>query len=716
VDLGAEGDGGREFVDALLDSEPNRLSEGFRERLARNTEGHPLFTVEILRSMREHEVLAQDPHGRWTEGAAITWNALPTRVEGVIERRLHRLESDLREVLITASVEGESFTAEVAARVCDVNPGQMIRWLSEDLARRHHLVRAGGVRQVNGRRLSRYHFSHHLFMAHLRDSLDPVERAHRHEAVGRALEALYEGETETIAARLAEHFREAGRLDRAVTYLTEAGDAAARVYANPEAIATYCQAIDLALQAGGESRTLTHLHTRLGRVLELESRFAEALDVYEAMEAIAQEHGDRRMLLASLTARAKIRSMPTSLHDPERGRVLGGRALTLARDLGDQIAEARILWIVCLANQWAGRWREAIDCGERSLALARQLDRREQLAQTLNDLGSICYLYTGRLDHARATLREAGDLWRELGNLPMLADSLASAAVACVYAGAYDRAAERSDEALRISQSTGNLWGQSYSQWVVGWAFWERGQWSRAIEVMNASIRLGARAGFGATQTSTRSDLAIAWADLGDVARGLEIAQRALSAGDTRHHRVDRAKTLATLAHLHLLAGRLDDAEVRMEEARNDPYRSAWPLLVVAVDVVEVELALAKHAYGRALAHADDLIDDLERWGAYAYVPHARYLRGLALEGLGRTHDARAGFGAARAAAEAVGSLRALWRILPALARVTDREEEATSAHRRAREIVHTIANHIEDEALRTSFLDQPDVRALEGA
>ena len=43
----------REFVDALLDSEPNRLDDPFRDMLYRQTQGHPLFTIELLRGLQE---------------------------------------------------------------------------------------------------------------------------------------------------------------------------------------------------------------------------------------------------------------------------------------------------------------------------------------------------------------------------------------------------------------------------------------------------------------------------------------------------------------------------------------------------------------------------------------------------------------------------------------------------------------------------------------
>ena len=106
---------GRQFVEALLDAEPNRLSAGFRAQLARHTEGHPLFTVELLRGLQEGGDLVRDAEGCWVEGPALHWEKLPARVEAVIAERIGRLPDRCRALLAAASVEGEEFTAEIIA-------------------------------------------------------------------------------------------------------------------------------------------------------------------------------------------------------------------------------------------------------------------------------------------------------------------------------------------------------------------------------------------------------------------------------------------------------------------------------------------------------------------------------------------------------------------------------------------------------------------------
>ncbi len=215
----------RDFVDTLLETEPNRLGEYFRQELARHTGGNPLFITELLRDMQERGILVRTGQGQWVQAQAITWNGLPSRVEGVIEKRLGRLEAKLRQILIVACVEGAEFTAEVVARVQGVDELAMIQALSSELDKRHGLIVSQGSQRLasGGQRLSRYRFRHNLFQQYLYHSLDAAERVYLHEAVGNTLEALYGEQVQQVATVLACHFQAAGLMDRAVGYLLQAG-------------------------------------------------------------------------------------------------------------------------------------------------------------------------------------------------------------------------------------------------------------------------------------------------------------------------------------------------------------------------------------------------------------------------------------------------------------------------------------------------------------
>src|SRR5262249_43217815 len=88
--------GGRHFAEVYLDTRPKRLGSVYREALFKQTGGHALFTVELVRELRERGEVRQDADGQWTQGPTIDWNTLPARVEGAIEKRIQRLEQELQ--------------------------------------------------------------------------------------------------------------------------------------------------------------------------------------------------------------------------------------------------------------------------------------------------------------------------------------------------------------------------------------------------------------------------------------------------------------------------------------------------------------------------------------------------------------------------------------------------------------------------------------------
>lgn len=238
---------GRAFINAYLDSEPNRLGNSFRTMLYYQTLGQPLFTIELLRGLQERGDLVQDQKGFWVEGPSLDWETLPVRVEAAIQERIDRLPLELQRTLSLASVEGEIFTAEALAKVQGMNAQDLLQCLSRELDRRHHLVRAESIQRLGDQPLSRYRFRHILFQKYLYGILDEVERVHLHEQVGISLENLYrvEEHLEMNAVQLARHFEEARITEKAIHYLNMAGERAVVLSAYQDAVVHINRALAL---------------------------------------------------------------------------------------------------------------------------------------------------------------------------------------------------------------------------------------------------------------------------------------------------------------------------------------------------------------------------------------------------------------------------------------------------------------------------------------
>jgi predicted ATPase len=360
--------GTRDFVEALLNSEPNRLAKEFRDMLYQQTRGHPLFTVELLRGLQERGDLIHDPKGQWVEGPALDWQTLPARVEAVVAERMARLSQPLQDALRVASVEGETFTAEVVARVLAADERDVVGRLSGELDRKHHLVRAQALERLGPRRVSRYRFRNYLFQKYLYDSLDQVERAYLHEDVGNVLEQLYanqKGELAAIAPQLAWHFEEAGIAEKAIQYLHQAGDRAVHLSAYQEGRTHLAKALAL-LDTLPDSRVQDARLERAQQELALQLSLGTAWmgdipgpeweNAFIRARELCQRTGQTAQLcrvLDELSITHYVRA------EHQTARQLGEEALSLAHQAGDPLLLALAHWTLGFITFSLGEYETA---------------------------------------------------------------------------------------------------------------------------------------------------------------------------------------------------------------------------------------------------------------------------------------------------------------------------------------------------------------------
>jgi adenylate cyclase len=486
VDLGqAREMEGQRFVDAFLDTEPNRLGKAFREALYEHTGGHPLFTIELLRDMQERGDVVRDTEGHWAEGPSLDWDTLPARVEGVIEERMGRLENELRETLIVASVEGEDFTAEVVAGAQDVPPRGLIRRLSGELDKQHHLVKAREIRRLGpGKRLSRYEFEHNLFQAYLYSSLDEIERVMLHEDVGSAMEALYGDQADEIAVELAWHFSEADMPEKAIPYLRRAGEQAAAQYANDVALSYLNRALELTPESERAERYAL-LRVR-ERVYDLQGmREAQQQDLVTLAE-LAEDLDDmqrrayvalRQAVLAEVTG-----EYPAAISAAEM--VIG-----LAQEVQDVATEttAHLCWGRALWQQ--GDCDAARPQLERALGLAQIAGLRQQEAASLHNLGIVSARFGDPVE-AEARFEQAGSIYREIGDRQGQSSSSNALGIVAAGRGDFDRARGHFEQALAVYREIGDRRGEGTALGNVGQVCAERGDYGDARDAFEGALKI----------------------------------------------------------------------------------------------------------------------------------------------------------------------------------------------------------------------------------
>jgi DNA-binding SARP family transcriptional activator len=186
--------------------------------------GNPLFVEELAAWYAEgHDVATE----------------LPATVRGVIGARLDTLPPAERRVVVDAAAVGHTFWGGALSRLESAAPDQLPDLL-DSLEMRGIFVRRPESSIGDDPGLA---FRHALIAEAAYDLIPPDARPLRHLAIAEYLEA--KGAHGPAPAALAHHWKEAGDLDRAVTCLEEAGDAANTGWERDRAAALYQQAMEL---------------------------------------------------------------------------------------------------------------------------------------------------------------------------------------------------------------------------------------------------------------------------------------------------------------------------------------------------------------------------------------------------------------------------------------------------------------------------------------
>jgi tetratricopeptide (TPR) repeat protein len=576
--------------------------------------------------------------------------------------------------------------------------------------------------QLEGEQLVRavdadaYLFKHALTQETAYRSLLKKTRRDIHASVARTYEMLYADALDDYAAILAQHYAETDDMAKALEYEMRAGDAAARINAPSEALDHYTRALELAKQTPASSiphfageaaqaveSPLQQLFLKRGRMLELSGEFELAVANYNAMLALAEEGGDRALKLAALMARATIHSFVSDVYNAETARELSAAALDIAQSIGDRASEAKILWNLSLLSSWAGKSRECVDYGERSIALSRNLGLREQLAYALNDI-SFGYLGLGDAACASEALDQARSLWRELDNRTMLGDNLIRSSSVNYNQARYDLVLKFAQEAYELSESIGNIWGQCESLSNVAGVLAEQGNFSDAITRFTRVIELSQKSGHAAMQVIGSINLAGIYESLGAFARAVELGENA--------HRLSENTfpawhtwANAVLARMYLGRNDWDRVDEYAQVARaglgDEDKVTLIPILLALA-----EISTAKRDYADALMLADRALEYANEMRFRPFLPETHYRRARALHAQDKAVALDA-LNRARTEAETNGSYRIMWQILFTLAELQDvrgNRVEAERVRTQAREILDHIKEHTPSE-MRETFL-----------
>jgi tetratricopeptide (TPR) repeat protein/DNA-binding CsgD family transcriptional regulator len=690
-----------EMVRAIFSLEGQVRGE-FLDAIYPLTEGNPFFVEEILKSLTSAGDVssASGPLDRGLTGQVQALH-VPRTVQDAVQRRVERLSASARQTLELASVLGKRFDYALLQQLTGRDEHSLVQDIKQ-------LVAAQLVIEESAEQLA---FRHALTRQAVYTNLLARERRILHKRVAQSIEQSHTTNSQARLAELAYHHFEAGEWDKALTYSSQMGQRASRLYAPREAI----QHFDQALEAAGHLVAVAPLHVyrERGQAYETLGEFERARGDYETALGMARSSGDRAAEWQSLLDLGML----WSGRDYQRAGEYYSKALLLARQEDNPTMLAYSLNRVGNLHLNTERPAEALQYHREALQILERLGDRPGMAGTLDLLGMTNYL-SGDLFAGTLYYRDATALFDELDNRPGLTSSLATLMMrgptyqtdTMVTMGNLLEAARDGERALEIARQIGQRSGEAYALVFLGFCLGPGGEYARALETAGSGLAIAKEIDHLQWLTAAHCALGAIYVDLllAEEARSHLEQALSLARGIGSLHWVRCAS--AYLARACILDGDFDGARKVLDESLG-PETGIQSLGQRAGWCARAELALAIGDNEEASRIANRLVSLAPNTSAGHPIPRLWWLLAETMLRAGKKEhfpEAERLLQEAEQVALQRGAVSMSWRINLTWGRIHQAQgqrKEAADRFAMAREIVNRLAAGIPDSALRDGFL-----------
>ncbi|HKD74331.1 MAG TPA: tetratricopeptide repeat protein, partial [Ktedonobacterales bacterium] len=366
----------------------NTPSPEIVRHLYAETEGVPFFVVEYLAALAKGQLRPEYE----------TWS-LPGGVRDLLRSRLGAVSEVGWQILHAAAVIGRSFPFELLRLASGRSEEEVVSAL-EELSAQGIIIEmqrgaTGATTAGGGDQELHYDFSHEKLRAVVNDEMSLARRRLLHRRIAEALVAAARSQREEVrplgisplaavaplASTVARHSMMAGDTDDAAKYFKLAGDYAASLYANAEALAHYRSALGLGYA------DVAALHDAIGDVLTLTGEYGAALQSYET--AAAQDDDAIPSKAVPLTRiRYKMGNVYARRGDWSEAQEHLEAALAVS-DMPEDGTRARILADLGLVAYHRGESDRAAEMAAQALALAESVVDTRAQAQAHNIAGML---------------------------------------------------------------------------------------------------------------------------------------------------------------------------------------------------------------------------------------------------------------------------------------------------------------------------------------
>ncbi len=611
-------------VDALLD----------------HVDGVPLHVLETLRYLHRRGLLVRAPSGDWD--MAGKQPSVPPTVAALVQQRLSRLPSALRQAVEFLAVVGERIPAHAVAHVMGGNAPAIVY----DLARHGFLVNEGET----------YRFSQEIVREAIYQAIPSPQRRQLHQRVAE----MFRQQQPVPWDQVAFHLQQAGRAQAAVRAHLLAARAASNVHSHNRVL-QHCQmalaiaeqddptVCDLWMLSGqthnvrGESAEARQHAARAivlarcfkddarladacllaGRVCIRDARFSAAAWFLHRAYNLYADGGNFAGMVEACTSLADVYESRGEL---QKAETYIEQAISLAREHGLSEQQPKVLSVGATLASSQGKLQEAKQLYEEASTAARAAGDAYVYGRCLNGLG---LLYLEQRQHARAeeVFAEVLNIAREIHDRHNESVTLLNLAVCAANAGRLQTGFTRGRDALKMAQAVGNWRTQILALSLLGAVHTTWGSFADARAHLEEGERLARERGFAAGAMFIQRNLGIWAREQGQLDEAIRWGEEALSSLRERALWEKVPMTAYALGGTFLQAGAWARAEEVLQEGL-EVARARVPRAFLLAALAWAHASLGKSAQAQeevsaCLSVLDQIEEDQELPRAWFHVAQA---------------------------------------------------------------------------------------------
>lgn len=450
------------------------LSGKLEELILEKTEGVPFFIEEFIRSFKDLKIMVKKNH-HYQLAKGVQGVAIPSTIHDVIMARVDSLPEGARELLQTASVIEREFSHDLIQRASGLPEKELLSRLSV-------LKNAELLYERDVYPQSTYIFKHSLTREVVYDSLLSKRKKQLHQRIGKVIEYFYRIHLGEYTDILTEHFIKSENFEKGAYFARLAGRKARKRSAYHDAIScTYKELF--CLEKLPESATVQEkiLDARIS-LANYCMNLNDHVEAYEAVSPIAD-------LALRLNYRKGLPSIYTAIgsyllfveEDYPQGMEYLHQALEFAEGVKDYFSLWNACYILGTALSWNCEFQKALDYFQKSLALSLGANNPMGISSAKINTG-VNYLFQGKIDLAYQISEEALRISEESGDIYVQGMAHSCYGTACYYKGRFMEAEDHLGKGMNLGEKTTHFTWGSWASAFLGDMYFDLGQYEKSLD------------------------------------------------------------------------------------------------------------------------------------------------------------------------------------------------------------------------------------------